>query len=220
MAFIFDMDGVLINSMPYHAEAWKRALAIKNIFIDENDIYEIEGLNHKDVIKIFYDCAGIKPSEKDFQELNSLKIDIYKQIENVSPFEGMKDLLKLLKRRKKLLGIVSGSDKDTVLGIVNKFFPGIFDVIVDGDDVEKGKPSPAPYLMAIYKLNISKDLCIAIENSPIGILSAKKAGIKCIGIPTYLNIEKMKDADVIVEDHNELISLLKGIDEVTSIFMK
>ncbi|HEY9245342.1 MAG TPA: HAD family phosphatase [Candidatus Methanoperedens sp.] len=202
-AIIFDMDGVLVDSMPYHAEAWKQAFAFAGISIHGEDIYELEGSNHRQIIDILYRRFGRIPTEKDIQELTRRKRDIYNQIERALPFEGMTELLASLKSRYKL-AVVSGSDRKTVHGIINTFFPGTFDVIIDGEDTDKSKPSPLPYLKAIEKLGIPKEHCLVIENAPLGIRAAKNAGLRCIAIPTYLDREQLKEADVIIDSHREL----------------
>jgi beta-phosphoglucomutase-like phosphatase (HAD superfamily) len=94
---------------------------------------------------------------------------------------------------------------------MDKFYPGIFDVIVSGEDVKNGKPDPEPYEKAIAKLGLSKDECLVVENAPLGIESAKNAGVFCVGVPTYLDKTKLHEADIIVKNHAELIDYLTGL---------
>jgi beta-phosphoglucomutase len=211
-AIIFDMDGVLVDSMPYHADAWKKAFAIAGISIDREDIYELEGSNHKQVIDIIYRRFGRIPTEQDIQGLTRRKKDIYSQIERTMPFEGMIELLASLKSRHKL-AVVSGSDRKTVRKTIDTFFPDTFDVIVDGDDTYEGKPSPLPYLKAAEKLGIPKEHCLVIENAPLGIRAAKKAGMICIAMPTYLDREQLKEADVIADSHKALGKYISAEEE-------
>ena len=202
-AIIFDMDGVLVDSMPDHAEAWKQAFEASDIKIDRRDIYELEGSNHEQVVELIFRRFGRNPSHEDILELSRRKIEIFNRIKNVRPFEGINELLSVLARKYKL-AVVSGSDRGTVHEIIDTFFPGIFQVIIDGDDVQKSKPDPEPYLKAVEKLGVPKEQCLVIENAPLGIRSAKSAGLRCIAIPTYLDRERMKEADVIVDSHREL----------------
>ncbi|MBU4076564.1 MAG: HAD-IA family hydrolase, partial [Euryarchaeota archaeon] len=117
--------------------------------------------------------------------------------------DGIKELLADLAPVYRL-AVVSGSNRKTVHGLMNKFFPGAFRVIITGDDVKKSKPDPEPYLKAIERLCVLKKECIVIENAPLGIRSAKSAGLRCIAIPAYLGRESVKEADVIVDSHREL----------------
>lgn len=202
-AIIFDMDGVLVDSMPDHAEAWKQAFEASDIKIDRRDIYELEGSNHEQVVELIFRRFGRNPSHEDILELSRREIEVFNRIKNVRPFEGINELLSVLARKYKL-AVVSGSDRGTVHDIIDTFFPGIFQVIIDGGDVKKSKPAPEPYLKAVEKLGVPKDQCLVIENAPLGIRSAKSAGLRCIAIPTYLERERMKEADVIVDSHREL----------------
>ena len=202
-AIIFDMDGVLVDSMPYHAEAWKQAFAAAGIRVEKRDIYELEGSSHRQTVDIIFRRFGRVPTEEDVKELSSRKIGIFNRIEHVRPFEGIKELLEELAPVYRL-AVVSGSNHNTVHEIINTFFPGIFRVIIDGDSVKKSKPDPEPYLMAVEKLGVPKEDCIVIENAPLGIRSAKSAGLRCIAVPAYLGRESVKEADVVVGSHGEL----------------
>lgn len=201
------MDGVLVDSMPCHAEAWKRAFETVGITIQRKDIYELEGSNHKQVVDIIFKRSGRIASEEDMESLSDIKDDIFGQIEHVTPFEGMKELLSSLKKEY-MLAVVSGSTRMTVHNMINKFFPDTFNVIIDGDQNIKSKPSPEPYLKAVEKLGISKEKCLVVENAPMGITSAKSAGLRCIAIPAYLGIEFMKGADAIAKSHKDLGKLI------------
>lgn len=199
-AVIFDMDGVLVDSMPYHADAWIIVFAELGIYIKRQDIYEIEGSNHVGIIRLIFEKAGRIPKPEDFYELSSKKKEIFARINEVRVFEGIYDCMDLLKNRC-LLGVVSGSDKSVVFELIEKFFPGVFNAVVTGNDVKEGKPSPEPYLKAIEMLGIKKNECIVIENAPLGVESAKRAGLFCVAIPTYVEPHKLKHADVVLKNH-------------------
>jgi beta-phosphoglucomutase len=202
-AIIFDMDGVLVDSMPDHAEAWKKAFASVGIRIERKDIYELEGSNHRQIVELIFRHFGLNPTEEEIRELGRKKVEIFEKIEHVKPFEGIRELLSVLTPKYKL-AVVSGSSRRTVHSIINTFFPDIFQVIIDGDDVTNSKPAPEPYLKAVEKLGVPKEQCLVIENAPLGIRSAKSAGLRCIAIPTYLDRAYMKEADVIVDSHKAL----------------
>lgn len=202
-AIIFDMDGVLVDSMPYHAEAWDIVLKTVGINIDRKIIYELEGVNYRQAIDIIFRRFGRVPTEEEIQEIARKKLAIFEQIERVKPFEGIKELLETLKPKYKL-AVVSGSNRKTVRATLNTFFPDTFQVIIDGDETRISKPSPEPYLLAVRRLGISKDQCLAIENAPLGIRSAKSAGLRCLAVATYLGRECLKEADLIVNNHREL----------------
>lgn len=210
-AVIFDMDGVLVDSMPDHAEAWKQAFATAGITITRNDIYELEGSNNRQLIDIIFRRFGRNPKEEDVRELSGKKAEIFSRIQHVKPFDGIKELLGSLAPKYKL-AVVSGSNNRTVHQIIDSFFPNTFQVIISGDDIKESKPSPEPYLKAMERLGTSGEQCLVIENAPLGIRAAKNAGLRCIAIPTYLEKEKLKEADVIVESHRELGKYIHEIE--------
>jgi beta-phosphoglucomutase len=204
---LFDMDGVLVDSMPDHAEAWKQAFATIGISIERKDIYELEGSNHNQIVELIFKRFDRKGTVEEIRDLSRKKIKIFNQIEHVRPFGEILELLPVLKQKYKL-AVVSGSNRETVHNIINTFFPDTFQIIIDGDDVNKSKPAPEPYLKAVEKLRVPKEHCIVIENAPLGIRSAKEAGLRCIAIPTYLDRECLKEADVIANNHRELGRIL------------
>ncbi len=214
-AVIFDMDGVLVDSMPSHAEAWKIVFADVGINIKKQDIYDLEGSNHEGIVRLVFEKAGKTPKPSDFYRLVQKKQEIFAKIKKIRVFEGIYECLDFLKTRC-LLGVVSGSDRAVVMEIISQFFPDTFGAVVSGNDVAQGKPSPEPYLKAVEILGVSKDECVVIENSPLGVESAKKAGLFCIAIPTYVERSRLKEADVVLPSHAMLKRYLKSVVEIKS----
>ncbi len=207
---IFDMDGVLVNSMPYHAKAWVKVFSDMGIKITEDQIYDIEGSNHMGVIDIFFTKAGRQPDPDMYETILSRKREYFFGNNDTEAFEGMYECLEYL-NEDLMLAVASGADRTIVSSLIEKFYSGIFDVIISGEDVSKGKPDPEPYEKAVRMLGLKREECLVIENAPLGIRSAKEAGIFCVGIPTYLDASKIKEADLILKDHAALIDYLKGL---------
>lgn len=211
-AIIFDMDGVLVDSMHFHAEAWDSALKTVGIAIDKKIIYELEGANYRQVIDIILRQYGRIPTEEEIQDIGSKKLTIFGQIAQVKPFDGIKELLDTLRQTYKL-AVVSGSNRCTVHETINAFFPDTFQVIVDGEETRICKPSPEPYLNAVQRLGVPDDQCLVIENAPLGVRSARSAGLRCIAVATYLDRECLKEADVILDTHAEIGKYIKSEGE-------
>lgn len=204
---IFDVDGVLLDSMPDHADAWIYAFKQSNIDIERTDIYEIEGSNYRGIVDIIYSKHNLTPTIQDYSYYLSVKRDRFLAHNNAKPFNGMQQCLHKLKSKYKLT-VASGADKKIVNELINKFYTNIFSVLVSGEDVHKGKPDPEPYVTAASYMHLQPEECIVIENAPLGVQSANNAGMYCVAVPTYITKEKLYQADMIVENHEALISYL------------
>ncbi|WP_332881587.1 HAD family hydrolase [Methanosarcina horonobensis] len=153
-AIIFDVDGVLVDSMLFQADAWVEAFKEVGITITRKDIYELEGSNDTRLIKAVFEKAGKEPEPEHFEQLPERKRE-FLEFDRIKPFEGIPECLNELKQHFKL-AMVSGSNRITVGKVVDKFFSGYFDVVVNGSDLERGKPDPDPYLKALEMLNLTK----------------------------------------------------------------
>ena len=218
-AVIFDMDGVLTDSMPYHARAMETVFSELGIDIDPQDIYEREGEKTADVVRFLLEKETNELSKYDVGSIVEKYIEEFRRIAEFRVFEGMETCLQELKK-KFLLAVVSGSDKPIVYDIMESKFPGIFNVIVTGDDVKYGKPAPDPYLKAVNMLRIGKDECFVVENAPMGVDSALSAGLCCIAVPTYLKPEKLGKAYLVLRDHRELVDRLMKLEPKDNICLQ
>ena len=210
-ALIFDMDGVLVDSMPFQAEAWRKAFLDMGMEIQDRDIYEIEGSNPRNGLPLLIQKAGKEPGAYDFETITSIYRQEFERIFELKAFDGMKECLETLKTRF-LLSVVSGSDHLIVHGIIDKLFPNIFNIVITGDDVKNSKPHPDPFLKAVELLNVQREECIVIENAILGVEAAKKAEIYCIGVPTYLEPSQLDRADLVVGDHQLLMQHLLSLE--------
>lgn len=210
-ALIFDMDGVLVDSMPFHAAAWKKAFLDMGMEIQDRDIYAIEGSNPRNGLPLLIRKARKAPEAYDFETITSIYRQEFKRVFELKAFDGMKECLEVLKTRF-LLSVVSGSDHLIVHGIVDQLFPGIFDIVVTGDDIKNSKPHPDPFLKAVELLNVQPGECVVIENATMGVEAAKKAEIYCIGIPTYVEPSQLDRADLVVGDHQQLMRHLLSLE--------
>ena len=204
---IFDMDGVLVDSMPYHVEAMQHIFDQMDVYMDQQIIYEREGEKTIEIVRLLLEKAGIDDDRFDLEAIVEQYIAEFNLIVVLHAFEGMPECLEVLKHRY-TLAVVSGSDKPIVHNILKRMYPGLFSVVVTGDDVVNGKPAPDPYLKAVEMLAMQKSECIVIENAPVGVQAAKAAGLCCIAVPTYLEPDKLHQADLVVTDHDLLIDLL------------
>lgn len=208
-AIIFDMDGVLVDSMSLQADSWYTVFKEIGIEIKREDIYLLEGSNARGIIKAIFEKAGKKPEPEQIEYLAKKKKEVF-NFDLLKPFKGTLDCLKELKPHF-TLAAVSGSSSFTVGRAINKFFPGFFDVIITGDEMENGKPDPDPYLKALQRLDLDKNECFVVENSPFGITAAKRAKLYCVAVASTLEPEKLQHADIVFGNHTALFDYLKSL---------
>ena len=192
------MDGVIVDSMPYHFIAWYEALRPFGIRVGCFEVYAQEGERWEKTLRGLLKRGRIRPTRRILNKIFSLRQKIFRKNFKRYIFQGADDLLRQLKSRGILLGLVTGSP----LTEVEKILPGrikkMFNVIIAGNQVKKGKPHPEPYLKAAQALKLKPEACLVIENAPFGITSAKKAGMFCIAVSTSLPKAYLDSADIVV----------------------
>jgi beta-phosphoglucomutase len=213
---IFDMDGVLIDAMPFHAEAMR--LAIKeetNYEIDKKIIYILEGMPGSKLVKEIFRREKIGESIDDSiaKKISKRKKEIFKEIQNSKAIQGATELLNDLGSCSCLKLLVTGSAKQEIQTILNENIGSDkFDLVITGDDLEEGqgKPDPAPFQIALQRMNLSPSEAIVVENSPLGVEAAAKAGI--------LYIITLNNTPLDISDFGTLIQSKK--DEENTILFK
>ncbi|MCJ7812085.1 HAD family hydrolase, partial [bacterium] len=103
--------------------------------------------------------------------------------------------------------IVTACAQKTMLKSLSEDKRRLFDLIQTGDDVPRAKPNPDPYDMARKKFKLQKDQCLVVENAPLGIASAKKAGMLCVAVETTLSKLYLSEADFIISNIRELLNI-------------
>lgn len=210
-SLIFDMDGVLVDSMPYHANAVKNVFDAIGVKMDKQEIYELEGSQTIEIVRYLLEKGQEGSNTFDPEVIvHRYRIE-FNRIFELKTFEGMPECLDILKKRFRL-AVVSGADRDIVHDIIDKLFPDTFDVVITGEDIAKGKPAPDPFLKALEMLDIDKNECIVVENAAMGVESAKRAGLYCVAVPAYIDEERLDSADMIVKNHDMLIKYLLDLD--------
>lgn len=181
---IFDMDGVLIDAMPFHAEAMRIAVKEETGYeIDKRIVYLLEGMPGPGLVKEIFKSEKMNKDIDDnlAEKINKRKKELFKQIQNSQAIEGVKQLIEDLGRCTCLKAIVSGASKKELEVIVDENI-GLknFNVVIAGDDIEEGKPHPSPFQKALERMDLRPSEAIVVENAPLGIQAAIRAGIEYI----------------------------------------
>ncbi len=216
-AFIFDLDGLMVNSEDLSLMAWRRVLAPYGKSLDEHDYFVLIGQDSRASAQQVIESSGIplnwdQLSQAHWQELISI-------IErDLKPRLGLIDLVQDIVKSGYPLAIASNSPSDYVEQAVKAIgLRESFGCVVGRDQVTQGKPAPDVYLAAAACLSVVPTRCLAFEDSPTGLQAALAAGMRCIVVPNdhlphadftgaYLRCETL---DAV---HAALDGLLKGRD--------
>jgi HAD superfamily hydrolase (TIGR01509 family) len=186
-AILFDMDGVLFDSMPIHAKSWTKALIEMGVEFTEEESYLHEGRTGSGTIQIvFHRCLGRDATEEEIQRIYKRKSDLFEASPEAPVMPGARELLEQVKADGLQRVLVTGSGQKTLLARLNHFFPDQFTrgKMVTAFDVTIGKPHPEPYLQGLKKAGIKPHQAIVVENAPLGVESAKAAGLFTIAVNT------------------------------------
>lgn len=194
-AVLFDLDGVLYDSMPQYVAAWSDVFSSYGVDISDREPYEHESRPSRDAIEIIMRSHG-KPADRDTVEAMRTKIhDRLAEMGPPSPMPGAEALVSAVVQSGIEPYVVTGSSRPEILDWVTTDFPGVFDSsrLVAPSDKAPGKPSPVPYLTALSLSGLRCCDAIAIENGPLGIQSAAGAGLLTLGI----NSGPLKDSELL-----------------------
>jgi len=186
-AVFFDMDGVLFDSMKFHATAWVQALHEKNLPFTEYQAYMNEGRTGASTIdEVFLKEYGRIATEEEKQEIYQLKSTLFETCGKAEQIPHVLDLLEKVKAQGLQIFVVTGSGQRTLIHSLEENFPGIFqkEKTVTAYDVKYGKPHPEPYLKALKKSGVESWEVVVIENAPLGVESSHAAGLFTIGVNT------------------------------------
>jgi HAD superfamily hydrolase (TIGR01509 family) len=195
-AILFDMDGTLIDSEPLWLKAEIEVMAEVGCHWDEQDQINCLGGPAERTERYMQERSqNIKPYGYFINRLHEvMRARITNELDLIP------NALSLLKECKDAgikTALVTASSRDLMTIVLKRFPPGTFDVVVSGDDVEKSKPDPAPYLLAAKQLSVDILKCLVLEDSITGVQSGLSSGAKVIGIPHLVQMSEHPNLRVI-----------------------
>jgi len=210
--FIFDLDGVIVDTAKYHYLAWRNLANDLGFDFTKAQNEQLKGISRVRSLEILLDIGKIELSEDKKQKLLTEKNQEYLEyVDNMTADEilpGIKDVLDFLDKNN--IKYALGSASKNAPQILKKV--GLFErftAIVDGNNVSKAKPDPEVFLIAAKKLNKSPNECIVIEDASAGIQAANRANMTSVGIGDKI---VLSEADYIFANTNELsISFIKKL---------
>ena len=186
-AVLFDMDGVLFNSMPNHASSWHKVMERMGFGLSEQEAYMHEGRTGADTINIISRRErGHDATDEEIKAIYAAKSEEFNKCPPAERMPGALEVLQKIKTDGLTRMVVTGSGQVSLLDRLNKNFPDIFrkELMVTAFDIKYGKPNPDPYLMALEKGGFRPNEAIVIENAPLGVQAGVAAGIFTIAVNT------------------------------------
>ncbi len=210
--FIFDLDGVIVDTAKYHYLAWKKLANELGFEFTEEQNELFKGVSRKRCLEILLEIGGVDASHEQFERWMAEKNkDYLAYIEKMDATEILSDVPKVLKYLEgRKIPIALGSASKNAMPILEKvnLLP-YFDVLVDGNDVTKAKPDPEVFLIAAKKLDVKPENCIVFEDAVAGIQAANNAGMISIGIG---DAKVLSEANYNFKDFTEIsLEFLDGL---------
>ena len=203
---LFDLDGTILDSMPWHIRAWQDILTQKGVAIEDEFLYLNEGaIEATHLLEAIAD-HGLTPDREMLEDLLRLQASLFnsKFAMNVAPFPDALATLDRLSEAGLGLALITSSSRHVVERVLGPEMKSRFSVIVTGDEVGRGKPHPEPYLTGLKKMGLDSGSAMAVENAPAGISSAKAAGLACAALTTTLAREHLLQADFVFGSLSDL----------------
>ena len=186
-AVLFDMDGVLFDSMPNHARSWAKVCTEFGLNMTEQEAYMHEGRTGNATINILTQRYWNRDATPDeVQRIYEEKCRLFNACPEAPKMPGAHEVLQKVKAAGLTIVVVTGSGQKSLLDRLEHNYPGYFspDLIVSSKDVKHGKPNPEPYLMGLAKVGIKPNEAIVVENAPLGVRAAVAAQIFTIAVNT------------------------------------
>ncbi|MGD0116134.1 MAG: HAD family phosphatase [Dehalococcoidia bacterium] len=196
-AVLWDMDGVLVNTAPFHYQAWRALFASLGRDLSEEEFQRTFGLRNDDILRT---VLGETLPER-LRELGDCKEELFREAikGRIAPLPGAVDLVRRLRAAGVKQAIVSSAPRRNVETILEVLaLTASFDALVTEDDVQRGKPDPQGYLLGADRVGIAPAACVVIEDAPAGVEAAKRAGMRCIGLAAARRPEELSAADLVV----------------------
>ena len=197
---LFDMDGVLLDSEKYIAEAAIKMFREKGLEVKEEDFKPFVGAGEDRYL------GGVAEKYNfpyDLDDIKKRAYEIYDDLVSgeIKPLAGVEEFIKKCRDKGLKLAVATSADKIKML--INLRETGLnddtFDVLINGLDVEKKKPDPEIYLKAASELNLDPSDCLVVEDAINGVKAAREAGSRCLAVTTSFSKEELSDADWVTD---------------------
>lgn len=206
-AFIFDMDGTLVDNMRFHGAAWQTMLLENGIETDAHEfLVKTAGKTNREIIPQFFKDA----TEERLLELGLRKETIYRELflPERKAIEGAIEFLEAAKTLRIKMAVATAAPVANMEFVLDGLdLRRFFDAITTAADVQNGKPNPEVFLKSAEKLGVAPKHCLVFEDAVNGFEAAHRAGMKSIGLATVNSVEDILKLDSVVEAHDNFSEL-------------
>ncbi len=203
-AIIFDVDGVLLDTVPYHFTAWQKMFTDEGVAFTMDDyLKKVNGLPRLTGIK----NVLTEVNEEKISSLAQKKQDYYLELVSVNPpvpLPGVIEFLSVLRDKNYRLAAASSSKNAPTL-IKNANLESFFEVIIGGNDFKNSKPDPEIFVTAANRLGVKPQECIVVEDAVLGVLAAKTAGMGTVGLLSSDDTEIKTQADTAIQSMKDFM---------------
>jgi len=186
-AILFDMDGVLYDSMPNHSKAWSQAMEKFGMHMSPHDVYMNEGATgHDTVVRISLRDRGYEATQSEIDDIYGYKAALFRSMPEARVMPGALEVFRKAAAAGLKILIVTGSGQKNLIERVQRDFEGYItrERMVTAFEVTRGKPYPDPYLKGLGIAGVPASEAVVVENAPLGIRAAVAAGIDTIAVNT------------------------------------
>jgi beta-phosphoglucomutase family hydrolase len=198
-AIIWDMDGVIADTAPYHFKAWQWVFQKRGVRFTEQDFKRNFGQRNDTIIR---NTLGQDTPQGEIDAITWEKESIFRDSvrEKIKPLPGSISLIESLAEHGFKMAIASSAPMENIKLILNSLgISKFFQAIVSGKEVPEGKPSPQGFLLAAQRLGVKPENCMVIEDAVAGVAAAKRAGMYCLAVTNTHPKEKLAEADLVID---------------------
>ncbi len=185
-AALLDLDGILYDSLPFYVQAWQAAFQEIGVEFPELTVYSEEGRRGEETIREYLRVLGRPIRQEEIMRIQERKREVLASLGSPPIQEGARKLVEAVLRQGLDAWVVTGSSSEHHLDAVIADFADLLkpDRVISGRDVDKGKPAPDPYLVCCERAGCHPHNAIVVENAPLGVRAADRAGTFCLAVNT------------------------------------
>lgn len=212
-AVLFDMDGTLVDSIPFHQSSWVTFLKNHGIVLNPE---QFQAQNHGNIDTMIKHFFGNDLSPERVNQLGNEKEELYRKSyrKHIREMDGLTDFLSILKKQDIQMALATMGDQANISFILDSLQLGsYFQYITGGHEIVKGKPDGEIYELTLKKMKLNNTDCLVIEDSADGVRAAGNAGIKVIGMTTSLSADELMKLGCIHTISNYRVLDINSLDQ-------